>query len=409
MTAGGRDPFPAPPEPDLTASELLARVDVLAADLIGRQAETEKRTYYAPDTHEAFARAGMYRVLVPRRYGGYEFGAETFMRVAMTVARACPSTGWMYMFGAAHALAVATLFDGPAQDELLRDGDFICPATVMPSGTARRAPGGWSVSGTWSYCSGVPYATHFLGHTLVPGAGGEPEPLLFILTRDQWIRLDDWGGQLGLRGSGSHSIVVEDAFVPDHFTVGTHLSQVTVSDALPGRRWHSNPQYGGGALSFMLLELGVLAAGMARGALDAYEELLLSRDTLYPPIHPRREDADYQFRYAEATALIDTAEAAALDAVRQWSDLCADDAAAFTRARELRLALISREAVRLSWRAVEGQLFPTAGSSAVREGARVERVWRDLSMLHSHAGLGVFLSHHANREFTQEHFGLPVH
>lgn len=400
--------YPAPPEPGLTEQDLLARVRALAANLVERQAETEKRTYYAPDTHEAFARAGMYRILVPRRYGGYEFSAETFMQAAMTLARSCPSTGWMYQFGAVHALAAATLFDGPTQDELFRGGDFICPATVVPSGTARRASGGWILNGTWTYCSGVPYATHFIGHTLVPGADGEPEPMLFALTRDQWTRLDDWGTQLGLRGSGSHSIVVRDAFVPDRFTLGTHFSQVPVSDALPGRRWHHNPQYGGGQLSLMLLELGVLAAGMARGALDAYEELL-SRDTLYPPIHRRLDDADYQFRYAEATGMIDTAEAAVLDAVRQWSELCAGEPAEFSRERELRLALISREAVRLCWRAVEGQLFPTAGSSAVREGARIERVWRDMSMLHSHAGLGVFLSHHANRELTRARFANLVH
>ncbi|GIF07036.1 acyl-CoA dehydrogenase family protein [Actinoplanes siamensis] len=394
------------PEPDLTPEDLLARVAALVPGLVERQAETERRTYYAPEVHDAFTRAGLYRILVPRRYGGYEFGAETFMRVAMTLARGCPSTGWMYLFGAAHALPMATLFDRPAQDELFRGGDFICPVTVVPGGTAERAGAGhWRISGTWSYCSGAPYATHFAGHTLVPGENGEPEPMLFVVPRRQWTRLDDWGGQLGLRGSGSHSITVDDALVPDRFTVRTHLSQVTVPGDTPGRRLYDNPEYGGGQLSFMLLELGVLAAGMARGALDAYEQLMTARTTIYPPIHSRADDADYQFRYAEASAMIDTAEAAALDAVRQWSALCAREPAAFGRAEELRLALISREAVRLCWRAVESHLFPTAGSSSVRHGQRIERVWRDMSMMHSHAGLGVFLAHHANREFSRARFG----
>src|SRR5687767_14727387 len=107
--------FPLPPEPGLTAAEIIARAEAIAPTLVARQAETEQRTFYAQDTHEEFARAGFYRILVPRRYGGYDFGVETFMRVCVAISRGCPSTGWMYLFGAAHALAAATLFDEKAQ------------------------------------------------------------------------------------------------------------------------------------------------------------------------------------------------------------------------------------------------------------------------------------------------------
>src|SRR4051794_19898306 len=160
--------FIAPPEPDLTADEVVARAEAIAATLVGRQAETEERTFYAEDTHEEFARAGFYRILVPRRYGGYEFGIDTFMRVTMALTRGCPSTGWMYCLGHAHSIVVASLFDERTQAELFAGGDFISPATVMPSGKAQRTDDGdWILSGTWNYCSGSPYATHFIGHTLV--------------------------------------------------------------------------------------------------------------------------------------------------------------------------------------------------------------------------------------------------
>ncbi|MFE1500902.1 acyl-CoA dehydrogenase, partial [Streptomyces albidoflavus] len=278
--------------------------------------------------------------------------------------------------------------------------------TVAPAGSARPdGEGGWIVDGTWSYCSGAPYATHFIGHTLVAqGEGQPPAPMLFIAPRDQFERLDDWGAQLGLKGSGSHSIRIEGGRIPGRFTLGGHLSQMAITDRTPGRTLHG-PEYGGGPLSFMLLELGVLAVGMAKGALDAYEELMRTRTTTFFPIVPRTEDPDFQFRYGEATGMIAAAEAAVLHATQQWQALCLREAEAFTREEELRLATISREAVRLAWRAVEGQLFPTAGSSAVRAGERVERVWRDLSTLHSHAGNGVFLSTLANRELAQAHFG----
>jgi len=230
--------------------------------------------------------------------------------------------------------------------------------------------------------------------------------MMFVVPRSQWRRLDDWGEQLGLRGSGSHGITVDDAHIPEHFTLDTHMSLASVTGGTPGLSLHRNPEYAGGQLSFMLFQLGALAVGMAKGALDAYGELMRARLTVFFPIIPRTEDPDYQFRYGEATGMIAAAEAALLNGVRQWSDTCAAGPARFTREEELRLAMISRESVRLSWRAVEGQLFPTAGSSSVRRGERIERVWRDMSMLHSHAGIGVFLSSLANRELARARFGI---
>ncbi|MHC0430273.1 acyl-CoA dehydrogenase family protein [Streptomyces sp. O3] len=395
----------AVPEPDLTPADLLSRAEAIAATLVKRQAETEQRTFYAPDTHEAFAAAGLYRILVPRRFGGYEFGVDTFMRVVMTLTRACSSTGWMYCLGAAHPQAVATLFDERVQAEVFADGDFICPATVAPSGTAERTPDGdWLIDGTWNYCSGSPYATHFVGHTLVfPEDADEPHPMLFIAPRDQFRRLDDWGDQLGLKGSGSHSITLENGRVPDHCTLPGHLSQTAVGQDLPGASLHANPMYSGGVLTFMVLEDAALAVGMALGALDAYEELLRSRHTIFPPIVPRVADPDFQFHYGEASGLIATAEAAFLNAIQQWHDAAEEG---FTQERELRVVTICREVVKLSWRAVQGHLYPTAGSSAVRHGTRMERVWRDLSMQQSHAGISVFLNSIANREFTKARFGV---
>lgn len=396
------------PEPDLTPAMLIERAEAIAPRLVERQAETEQRTFYAQDTHEEFSRAGFYRILVPRRYGGYEFGIDTFLRVAMTLARGCPSTAWMYCLGATHALAAATLFGQSAQDEIFGSGEFISPATIVPGGSARQdADGQWIIDGTWNYCSGSPYATHFIGHALIVGEGSDtPVPMLFIAPRSEWTLEADWGRQLGLKGSGSHSITLRNARIPEHFALpGVHLSEYTVEHGTPGRELHGNPQYGGGPLSYMSLEIAFLAVGIAQGALDAYGDLMRSRLTLLPPIVPRTDNPDYQFWYAEAAGSIATAEAAALGAVRQWQDLCDEGPAAFTREHDLRLTTICRHVIRLCWQAVESYLFPTAGSSSVRHGQRIERVWRDLSMLHNHSGFAVFLPTVANRELTRVHFG----
>ncbi|WP_049563121.1 acyl-CoA dehydrogenase family protein [Nonomuraea sp. SBT364] len=391
-----------PPEPGLTPEDVVARAEAMIPALAERQAETERRTFYAEDVHEEFSRAGFYRILVPRRYGGYEFGIDTFVRVAINLTRGCPSTGWMFCLGAAHALPAATIFDERTQEEIFASGEFICPATVMPGGTAERTPDGdWLIDGTWGYCSGSPYATHFMGHALIESG----EPVMFIAPRSEWTRLDDWGHALGLKGSGSHSIRVAGGRVPDRYVLKHHMSQIDVTGGTPGRELHG-PEYGGGQLSFMVMEDALLAVGMAKGALDAYEDLMRTRTTPFPPIVTRTEDPDFQLTYGKAAGLIATAEAATTDAVRQWREASARGPAAVTHEHELKLAAICQEAVALCWRAVESHLFPTAGSSAVRAGERVERVWRDMSMFVTHAGLSTYLAKIAKRDLAKARFGL---
>jgi 3-hydroxy-9,10-secoandrosta-1,3,5(10)-triene-9,17-dione monooxygenase len=396
--------FPAPPEPGLTAEMVVARAEALVPELVERQAETEERSFYAEDLHQRFARNGFYRILVPRRYGGYEFGIETFLRVSMTLARGCPSTGWMYCMGATHALMAATLFGEQAQEELFSVGDFICPSTIIPGGSAVLADdGSWTIDGTWPYCSGAPYATHFMGHALIAADDGRPPaPLFFVAPRDQWRRLDDWGRQLGLRGSGSQSIVIENGHVPGYLTLpGVHVSEIDVTAGTPGRALHGNPEYGGGQLAYMTMESAALAVGMAQGALEVYEDLLRQRSTLVPPIVPRHENPDYQFWYGDAVAMIGTAEAALLNAIQQWRRTSEAGPSAVTREWDLRLTAICRHVLKLSWQAVEGYLMPTAGSSSIRHGERLERIWRDMSMLRSHAGLSVLLPTVAVRELAR--------
>ncbi|WP_405577479.1 acyl-CoA dehydrogenase family protein [Streptomyces sp. NBC_01092] len=199
----------AAPEPRPTERDIVERAVNLRPVLIERQPETERLTHYPKDTHDDFLRAGFYRMLQPRRYGGYEFGLPVFYRVVTEIARGCPSTGWALSLTAAHVLQVASVFEERAQDEIFgADGDFRAASTVAPIGVAR--PDGDDhvvLDGTWPYSSGAPYSTHYVGQTLRAPTrpGGPPEPpVLFVAPRSVWTVLDDWHGVLGLRGSGSH-------------------------------------------------------------------------------------------------------------------------------------------------------------------------------------------------------------
>jgi 3-hydroxy-9,10-secoandrosta-1,3,5(10)-triene-9,17-dione monooxygenase len=400
----------APPEPDLTPAEIVSRAVALRPLLVERQAETEALTYYPQDVHEEFLRAGFYRLLVPRRFGGYEFDLPTFLRVAIELAAGCPSTSWCLCLSAGHALQTASLFEEQAQTELFGEGDYRCPAVAAPAGMATRTADGWVLNSTHAYSSGAPYSTHYMGQTfLAPKAEGEPPGvLLFVAPRDQWTMLDDWGNTLGLKGSGSHSVRFEDAHIPARFALeNTWMVDTDVSNGTPGLRLHGNPMYAGRTLSFFQSELASIMVGAAKGALEEYETTLRTRKTQRPPIVERYLDPDYQRWFGRATGMVAAAEAMVMQCAKQYMELCrrgAETGVPFSREDDLRLNMVAREALTMAWNAMQGEIFRTAGSSLAKDGQRLQRIFRDMSMGWGH--FGTIVGDWAAREWAREHLGV---
>jgi 3-hydroxy-9,10-secoandrosta-1,3,5(10)-triene-9,17-dione monooxygenase len=105
----------APPEPDLTPEEMIRRAVAMQPELVRRQAEVEELRYYPRDVHEAFDRAGFYRIYQPRRYGGYGFDVTTYVRLAIELARGCPNSAWCLLLAANHALQIGSWWPESAQ------------------------------------------------------------------------------------------------------------------------------------------------------------------------------------------------------------------------------------------------------------------------------------------------------
>ncbi|WP_159351088.1 acyl-CoA dehydrogenase family protein [Roseomonas harenae] len=241
-------PFPVP-EPGLTLDELVARAVALRPILREQQAENEVRGTYGADLHEAFRRAGFYRITQPRMFGGYEMGLSNFYRVVMEVSRGDPGVGWCLSLGASHGFIVASHWPEEAQRELFGpDGEFIAPHRAQPMGTVVRDAGGWRVNGRWNYCSGIPHATHFIGTAFLREEGASPKTVLVAVPRGGYEILPDWGGDeiLGMRASGSNSVEVKDALVPAHFVIPFDVMFArpgTMEGGTPGTRLHGNPMY----------------------------------------------------------------------------------------------------------------------------------------------------------------------
>ncbi len=158
-----------PPEPGLTAADLIARAERMRAEIRSEAAANEERGGYSPERHRAFTDAGFYRMLQPRRYGGYEVGLDAFLRVVIEVSRADPATGWSMCLGSAHVFQFAAFFGATAQDEMFPvDGHVVIPSRNIPRGTVTPVDGGWVLNGVWDYASGCTYATHMMGVALDP-------------------------------------------------------------------------------------------------------------------------------------------------------------------------------------------------------------------------------------------------
>jgi 3-hydroxy-9,10-secoandrosta-1,3,5(10)-triene-9,17-dione monooxygenase len=410
MSASSRVATPvAPPEPGLTARQLIARAAALRPLLAAQQEESARLTRPSPAVHQACMDAGIYRLYVPRRYGGYEFDPVTYVRVCIELARGDMSAAWGVMLAAAHALQVGGWFPERAQEEIFGDGDFRCASVAAPA-LARPVEGGWELTGKVTYASGIPLSTHYFGQFAVADADGRPtERMLMFVARDgQYEILDDWGRLMGLKASGSNAVAFDRARVPAHWAIEGLMVDYDVSDPVPpGVALHGNPMYGGRAMGPFTLTLTALGVGAAYQALDIYEQLLEQKLTPLPPFEPRRGDETYQRWFGQALARIATAEAAVIGAAEQHLEHCrllVEEGVPFTYGDDWRISTIGREAFAQVYEVVH-ELLRTAGSSAAVTGSRLERLMNDMAMLHSHRNM--VMREFAYGEVAREYLGLP--
>ena len=396
----------APPEPDLTPAEMLRRAEAMRPMLRAGQAATEAAGRINEETNQAFIDAGFYRLIQPRKFGGYEFDVPTFMRVMMEVARGCPESGWVLCLTAGHAHLMAS-FPEQGQIETFGDkGEFRTPGVLTPTGKAAPVKGGFRIKGGWDYSSGCDVATHFIGAALIVDQDDKPNgSILFIVDRQDYSIIDNWQ-MIGMQGTGSRRVVIDDVFVADYRTLPWTTKEGMLANQRPGKSAHKNPMYFGRTTPFLVAESGSVAVGTARGALDLYEEILRSRRSPFPPFPYRYELAEYQHNFGRAQTLIDTATAALLRTGEDYMDYArreAEEGIPFDNELERRMQMVEQQCIHLAWEAVD-ILFRTAGTSSAKKGADLGRHWRNLGVIRGH------LAHQSDTSATnygRVHFGLP--
>lgn len=375
----------------ITPDEIVARAAAMRDELAQECEANNAAGGCSTERHQAFKDAGFYRILSPKRFGGLEMGLEPFLRVVMEIGRGDPGTAWGMGLSAGHALHLAAYFDEKAQAEGFSDnGNFICPQRALPSGRAERVEGGYRLSGTWAYASGVPHSNWFMGAAnAFSEEGGELPPIGFIIPREDIEVLNDWGGDLviGLQATGSNTVRIDDKFVPDHWTSLFDWPRRELGDeGTIGYQIHKNPLYLGRIMTYFGCELAAPIVGAAKGALDEYRRLLTTQKTHFPPPMPRQESDFFQQWLGEAMGLVDGAEILLLGTARRYTEACeawARDRTPFTYVEDARMRQTALMAGRMACDAIQ-LMFTTSGTTAARTNSRMLRFFRDASTYRTH-------------------------
>ncbi len=260
-----------------TETELLARARALLPAIRERAPLTHQSGKVPDETIAEMKAAGLFKIVRPKRYGGFEMHPAVLYEVQMVLAEACMSTAWVQGLLAVHDFQLA-LFDDRAQADVWGgDRDALISSTYQPVGKVTRVDGGFRLSGHWRFSSGSQHAQWiFLGSIAPPATpDGNPDLLTFMLPRSDYQVIEGSWDVFGLRGTGSLDIVVDDAFIPEYRTHS--MSEGFTIDEQKGLLVNTAPMF---RLPWGQLFARVVSSaqiGSLKGALDAFIEIARNR------------------------------------------------------------------------------------------------------------------------------------
>jgi 3-hydroxy-9,10-secoandrosta-1,3,5(10)-triene-9,17-dione monooxygenase len=355
--------------------EMVERAEALLPRLRERAAQAEALRRVPDETMQDFLDAGLFRVLQPQRWGGFELDyGRTQTELCNVLGRACGSSAWVQCVLACHAWCLA-MFPAEAQDAVWSGEPDALIASAFAFKTARGRPveGGYFVEGEWQFSSGSNVCQWIILGTPIfeDGADRSSRVIWTLLPRADWEVVDVWYAA-GLKGSASNDIRVAGAFVPREFTLDT-----SQCDGRPTPGASLNPGYNYRLPLWSVFPYNVTtpALGIARGASEAYVAYMGSRPD-------RGNMVQRQLRIAESAAEVDAAEAVWLS-----------NAATLERLGptggpwpQLLLTKIRRDlafATMLCARAVD-RLAVAVGAHGMLEDTPVQRAFRDVHAVANH-------------------------
>ncbi|HZP27201.1 MAG TPA: acyl-CoA dehydrogenase family protein [Dehalococcoidia bacterium] len=344
------------------------------------RAEQERKL--PEETVEEFKQAGFTRALQAKRYGGLEATPEEFYQAVIELGKVCTSSSWIAGVLAVHPFQFAQL-PKEAQDDLFGDDvNTIVSSSYAPTGKVERVKGGYHLSGRWSFSSGCDHATWVVLGGIVADAQGTPQQRIFLVPLPEYRIDDDWY-VMGLSGTGSKSIIVEDAFVPEHRSMGW---AECCNGQGPGLEVNPGPIFRLPFLSVFGACLSMPAIGAAKGAYAEFcrqaGERVRAMDR-----RPASEDPYLQLRVAHAAAEIDAVE---LQVMRDFRE-------AMEQAEAGR-KISMEDRTRYRWHQIRAldtcsrvikSLLESGGGAVVYQRNPIQRFMRDVMAMHQHTANNV--------------------
>jgi 3-hydroxy-9,10-secoandrosta-1,3,5(10)-triene-9,17-dione monooxygenase len=259
------------PSPDT----LVSRARAMQSALKSRSEGATKERALPAETIREMQEAGFFRVLQPKRWGGYEMDPQVFFDIQMALAEGCMSTAWVYGVVGVHPFQLALFDDRAQQDVWSKDERTLLSSSYQPVGKVERVEGGFQLSGRWGFSSGCDHCDWVLLGSMIPPAeaGGPPDMRTFLLPRKDYTIVHDWN-VFGLQGTGSHGIVVDKAFVPEY---RTHRASDGFAVTNPGQAVNTAPLYRVPWAQVFVRAVSSAAIGALQGALDSYKSIVAKR------------------------------------------------------------------------------------------------------------------------------------
>ena len=363
----------------MSITDLCRRLDQLSPLVRAHAADAERAAALGDAAVRALQELGLFKLWVPRRFGGRELDVPDTLRVYEAAAAIDGSFGWAVMIGSGGGLFAAYL-DSDAANHWFSPANAVVAGSGAPSGRAERVSGGYRASGRWRYASGARYATVFTANCIVTSEGtpvlddsGRALIRAMSFAPSDVTVIPTWNAT-GMRATGSHDFEVHEVFVPEAHTFSVSTDAPREAGTLYRLPFE------------VLTHLPIVAVGLgiARHALAAFAKLTERKQVPYEEL-ALAADSNVHARYAEAHARWLSVQLAlhALGA-RSWETVARGEPLSERVRAEIAASCTLFVA---DLQTIAGELARMGGMNGVLHDDPLARAWRDLQTLAAHASV----------------------
>lgn len=361
-------------------AEMVERARAMLPYVRSMDAESERLGRCPEEVESKLREAHFFEILKPKAYGGYEMSLTTAMEVVRLLATASPAIAWVAALLIIHNWEIALVDPRVAEEIWGSNPNATISSSYAPFGKAEKVEGGYKVNGSWAWSSGCDVCTWVVVGVMFPADNqfGVVQKVMIIPRTDYTIDQGSWD-MAGMQGSGSKTVIVKDAFVPEY---RVHDVMESFEGRNPGSATFTAPIYKVPFGAIFAWSLATLCIGMAEGAIEQYTDYMRKRHHAYDG-KSMAVDPFTQQKLGEAAAMVSAARGSQM---RDFSDMLDFVSRGEPIPHGARIAYKSNAAfsARLATEALT-KVIKAAGGSAFNRANQLQRMFRDIHTGSNHA------------------------